>query len=953
LSQWRDDSGSPEARIEVTLRAWATRVQARWAKAAVEKSGNIVGANTEKLFNLISRTPTSSHYGYRPFLPLQMMFLLAKALQINDKSLAQLRDQWEGTTGQQLDDIFRARARRRYATWGWPQSLQLPLVEPLAMSEEEKKLAERGVPLFYHWLQVLGEICHTVDRGVRWLVSMAEEPRRAYPPNSLLLRLLIHAAVSADAELVHWPAGGPLLEPFFRTDNWRTELDRLVKSDQGLTFDAVLNDAMWSADQLASPQLQLFRHLIHAWHTLIQRSKDKASLGAIERAFRATLDTASHRIDPWITGMAWRRLNQLRQEGTGSVLGLYAWVDQPYRGKPGPTAGGVLHAPSDVQARTAVILRDKAIHDPQPQRWHMNLNSRMARMAKQLADEVRAGSHIQEVLGRVVEGIVADPKDIKQLRSMDKYRIRTEHDGRRVCNGQRILQEDDATLRALVHNDDAKFQQLKTWQRVTDAYADLLVANAVFSVVNRSPERAGEIMDAAAGLGLPPDMEVLRTPRRGRTVNTTVWLALPDADGPDAEDPDASPAALVEPAFAAFVAQRLPPNQWTWNVRRNAQAVSVTLTQLGLTPAETFALTDDALQQLVLAQVPGGDAVLDQSPAWAQRRHARRLAAAFTGQPWQTLAVNGDLRARYAGVQAAAERLVQELRNAADDASRRLALKRATRWGIAPPAVTLDDPPADEAARTSLVLAEQAKIAKAMLQSRLKSAPVLGDQSPVGDIVRALLALAVPVGHMPVFGRAPRRALDMLSDDTASKLELRPSLDRDWLEIIAAVRPALARLESYQLERLDDGAALRGWANHPAWSVKPMHNTATQATLVRIAYAPAGTLDVPAATKVAVITLDAWAEVVPDVRHTTTAAFGFNAPSARASQAILLAVPPDVDKPLDTQTLAHIIDETRTLARTRVAIPQDLSDYAGIMPTATWLPAAQPTGVRLDIVKES
>jgi hypothetical protein len=280
-------------------------------------------------------------------------------------------------------------------------------------------------------------------------------------------------------------------------------------------------------------------------------------------------------------------------------------------------------------------------------------------------------------------------------------------------------------------------------------------------------------------------------------------------------------------------------------------------------------------------------------------------------------------------------------------------LKRATRWGIAPPAITLDDLPEDETARSSLVLVEQVKVAGAMLQSRLTSAPVLDDQAPVSDIARALLALAVPVGHMPIFGRAPRQALDMLSDKLSSQLQARPTLDRDWLEIIAAVRPALARLESYQLEHLDDGAALQGWANHPAWSVEPMHNTATQATHMRIAYAPAGTLDVPAATTVAVITLDAWAEVVPDVRHTTTAAFGFNAPSARAPQAILLAVPPDVDKPLDTPTLAHIIDETRTLARARVAIPKDLSDYAGIVPTATWLPSAQPTGVRLDIIKEN
>ena len=91
-------------------------------------------------------------------------------------------------------------------------------------------------------------------------------------------------------------------------------------------------------------------------------------------------------------------------------------MDRPYRGTPGPTAGGTLLAPSYAQLLTAVILRDKQIHDPQADRWKIDLDSRAVRLAKRLADEVRMGAHIQEALGRAVEDIVARPDRVQVLR---------------------------------------------------------------------------------------------------------------------------------------------------------------------------------------------------------------------------------------------------------------------------------------------------------------------------------------------------------------------------------------------------------------------------------------------------------------------------------------------------------------------------------------------------------
>jgi CheY-like chemotaxis protein len=111
-------------------------------------------------------------------------------------------------------------------------------------------------------------------------------------------------------------------------------------------------------------------------------------------------------------------------------------------GQPGPTAGGLLHAPSEQQALTAAILRDKYLHDPEPQRWDMNLNSRSVRMADEIADKVRLGAHIQEVLGGEVERIAGSKAAVDSLRI--KYSIRASHGGRRVCDGEAVLKADPA-----------------------------------------------------------------------------------------------------------------------------------------------------------------------------------------------------------------------------------------------------------------------------------------------------------------------------------------------------------------------------------------------------------------------------------------------------------------------------------------------------------------------------
>ena len=111
-------------------------------------------------------------------------------------------------------------------------------------------------------------------------------------------------------------------------------------------------------------------------------------------------------------------------------------------------------------------------------------------------------------------------------------------------------------------------------------------------------------------------------------------------------------------------------------------------------------------------------------------------------------------------------------------------------------------------------------------------------------------------------------------------------LDAEYLTVVAAVRPALARLEAHQLTAT---IPLTGWANR---ATDPWQTDATDARPLIAVYAdPAVALSPPPAL-VATAQLDQFHEVVPATDQRTGAVFGFDAPAARAPQAILLAVPP-------------------------------------------------------------
>ena len=166
----------------------------------------------------------------------------------------------------------------------------------------------------------------------------------------------------------------------------------------------------------------------------------------------------------------------------------------------------------------------------------------------------------------------------------------------------------------------------------------------------------------------------------------------------------------------------------------------------------------------------------------------------------------------------------------------------------------------------------------------------------------------------------------------------RPEIDRTWLEVVAAVRPPLARLDAFQHARVAAGGSpLAAASTHPGapWLGAPQR-TSHEVPHLAVAYAPAG-VDLQAATTLAWSVIDSFAEVVPTRERTAGLAMRFNAPAAQAPNAILVAVTPQPGVDLDGATLFETVREACATARARMVRHEDLGILSVL--SGPWLPA--------------
>jgi len=934
LHRWKAATGDPgiEGRLVPLVRGLVDT----WAAAAERQAGQLQG---DPLRNLV-RNPTAARYAWRWMVPTPLAHALSFRFD-QPVPAADLNTWWTRQTAATPRLEPGTSPVRQLVSVGWGQDVGLRLVEPDDLPAGTT--AGKGLALLAG-----ASVPELLAAG-----PVEGRPRTAPPwGTSLLTELARHSLVATAAAAARRAAGQP-----------RTIVEPVSADVRTATETETWAERFRPADLTRSgePAVAVRRNVISGLKALAT-----ADLADVDRGLRAALETATNRLDPWATAIAWRRLQDLA--AAPRTLGVYGWVDAPRPGA-GTSDNRFVLAPSPEQAALTAVLRDRALHDADADRWRMEVTSDSVRGALRLAALTREGAHPAESLGQMVETIARRPDLIDKLRAAFPTAFvlpfgRGDLKRRRVCNGAAVLdaaetRPDDLRQLGVTAEQLTALQELAA---AVDALADLHVAEATYGVVRERTAGVGAVTTAAAGQAPPPDFTVVRTPRAGRVVNTIAVVVLPVPPAPTGAQ--RTPVAIADAAVAAYLDARSGDASgaaWRWTKLDTAGAAvgTVTLADVGLRPCDTVGLGIAHLRDVV-RDVSGAAALGPDNP----RGHGvvRALAAALAGIPAlppdvggqaDTGAVASELAQRYAALRNAAVTAAGNVRNAATPtatrAAQRAALARLAKWGITPLASDTPDP-------TIGGLADRLLRGAAALERRIDESPPTLAGSAMEVLASSIGALVAPEGPCPVFARIQAAAFTGVRAE-ATAAGPAPRLDPDWLETVAPVRPSLARLEAVQLDQrvTSGGRPLRAWSNRRGdpWQTVPPPPSDTEVvrpSRLIAAFGPPGVLPAkPVATTpgtVAVTVVDRFAETVPDAQQLNGVAFPHDLPPARAPQAVVLAVPPAVDQELTTAVLVDIVAEVRALTRVRMADAAELGAAAGALHLAA-MPASGRAGVGL------
>ena len=128
-----------------------------------------------------------------------------------------------------------------------------------------------------------------------------------------------------------------------------------------------------------------------------------------------------------------------------------------------------------------------------------------------------------------------------------------------------------------------------------DAVADLLLCESVHQAVQGNFARTKASLQALTDPEAPPEPEVLRTPRSGRTLAFRVTIALDPSGGAGA--PGTTPRANANRPLNHWLAQHLPAlNTIGWTVRNGTAApVTITVADVGVQPLDLVLMSGDRL----------------------------------------------------------------------------------------------------------------------------------------------------------------------------------------------------------------------------------------------------------------------------------------------------------------------------------------------------------------------
>jgi hypothetical protein len=723
------------------------------------------------------------------------------------------------------------------------------------------------------------------------------------------------------------------------------------------------------------------------------------SSASLDLLLREGLDTVSHRLDAWLSSLAWQRLLEQRASAPSGVhVGAYGIVEdlrpapplQPAPEQPGlfeDPGAGYVHAPSLDQAAAAAVLRAGYVAHGRGDAFAVDLSSARVRAALGVVDAVRAGHALGAVLGYRFERRLHElglDRYVPVFREVAPLHGESGATESQVADGLALRSRFADRRRLGEHRlpgaapDDPRFERepaldrpafvrvisglLDELEDLVDAVSDLMLADAAHASVQGNPARARAIADAARSGTLPPEPEFARTPRTGVAFANRIAVAMNRATGAAPGWPRRArrPRQIAEPRL----------DRWAGAVLGNPSTLVQTLRVVSPAGDETTVRVSVAdLRVAALDVVYGvrgagasGRCELDERFVGAAGRVARVDGATIEpagDPPWRALAT--ELHSLLSSARPLAppdlgpsgeapgtldeaewakrsDALRDSLAEAVDELDR--AVAAADTDGMLAAAGRLSDFGLADGIGSARAADPAAAAADVLLDARLR----LDREDPAGPPGERIAALlGEDFRSVPLVTAGGRRELAATLARSTALQGGDPLAAAGWLAGVGRVRPEADRLARVMalgdaLSRSGPRLAVGQLPHDPAPGRRWIGlEIGPEAPPVQVAIVVSSADDLEPTRPIAGLLVDEWADVVPRAAETTAVALNFDRPSTEAPNCAVLAVHPGDRDTWDLQTLTDTVVEAVELARLRAVDLQSLHMVGRLLP-ATYLP---------------
>jgi hypothetical protein len=527
---------------------------------------------------------------------------------------------------------------------------------------------------------------------------------------------------------------------------------------------------------------------------------------------------------------------------------------------------------------------------------------------------------------------------------------------------------------------------LKVFDDYADALGDVSISEAVFQIIRGNFSNGGGLMDAISRGSRPPDPVVVNTPRAGIDLTHRVALLFAGAPAQVAawSGIPLHPRAAAEPWLNSWVAQMLPDPatvrcQVNYQNGGASQTTTVSLRDLNVGPLDVLAMSDSAevpqkseLESRILyaaaapasaqnvqivfqtSTLPAGSLAFPDVLYLAQKlRTLLGAGRALLPQDMTTPETNSadaggavntfDLQSRATAAVLNLKNDINTLTTAASGLPAapdpvRAALLRCSFYGVAGGVP-------NSASGPDTTLANQAASVLAVLQARyIKVAAVNIATAQVADLEGILQSIfGDDFVVLPQFTAPNLSTLQSAFSQSASLLAADAQAPARWFRQLTHVRPGVCRLDM----ALSAAQALSGGSIYPPslllgqvpppvtppdrWLALPL-DPSNPPEQGRVAFACVTQGNPVTQNAYAGLLVEEWPERIPSTQQSASVAFHFEEPSARAPQALLLAVCPDNRETWDDPILLAVLAETLELAKIRTVDLASVQQVGQILP---------------------